>query len=120
MFELGCKWTGNGSTCVQLTDKSWLFVKYGEIMWWDYNYSNVKEVDLEYLKSLLNKKNTEETQKPDMIVSPKHYQLFPEFDLEIKDINKRILDNMKNQVLILHYMKLVGINNQCNILKDST
>jgi len=95
LFELGCKWTGNGSTCVQLTDKSWLFVKDGEIMWWDYNYSNVKEVDLEYLKSLLNKENTEETQKPDMIVSPKHYQLFPEFTLEIKDINKRILDNME-------------------------
>ena len=27
LFELGCKWIGNGSTCVQLTDKSWLFVK---------------------------------------------------------------------------------------------
>ena len=62
LFELGCKWIGNGSTCVQLTDKSWLFVKDGEIIRWDYNYSNVKEVDLEYLKSLLNKENTEETQ----------------------------------------------------------
>ena len=47
LFELGCKWTGNCSTCVQLTDKSWLFVKYGEIIGWDYNYSTVKEVDLD-------------------------------------------------------------------------
>ena len=39
--------------------------------------------------------DTEETQKTDMVVSPKHYQLFPEFNLEIKDINKRILDNME-------------------------
>ena len=95
LFELGCKWTGNGSTCVQLTDKSWLFVKDGEIMWWDYNYNNVKEVNLEYLNFLLNKEENEETQKPDMVVSPKHYQLFSEFNLEIKDINKRILDNME-------------------------
>ena len=96
LFELGCKWTGSGSTCVKLTYKSWLFVKDGEITWLDYNYSNVKEVDLEYLiKSLLNKEENKETQKLDMIVSPKHYQLFPEFNLEIKDINKRILDNME-------------------------
>jgi hypothetical protein len=46
LFELGCKWTGNGSTCVKLTYKSWLFVKDGEITWLDYNYNNVKEVDL--------------------------------------------------------------------------
>ena len=95
LFKLGYKWSGNDSTCVQLTDKSWLFTNEGEITWWDYNHNNSKEVDLEYLKSLLNKENTEETQKPDMIVSPKHYQLFPEFNLEIKDINKRILDNME-------------------------
>ena len=95
LFKLGYKWSGNASTCVQLTDKSWLFVDDGEITWWDYNYNNVKEVDLEYLKSLLNKEDTEETQKTDMVVSPKHYQLFPEFNLEIKDINKRILDNME-------------------------
>ena len=95
LFELGCKWTGNSSTCVKLTYKSWLFVKDGEITWLDYNYNNVKEVDLEYLKSLLNKEENKETQKLDMIVSPKHYQLFPEFNLEIKDINKRILDNME-------------------------
>ena len=95
LFELGCKWTGNGSTCVKLTYKSWLFVKDGEITWLDYNYNNVKEVDLKYLKSLLNKEENKETQKLDMIVSPKHYQLFPEFNLEIKDINKRILDNME-------------------------
>lgn len=31
----------------------------------------------------------------DMIKKPKHYQLFPEYNLEIKDINKRILDNMQ-------------------------
>lgn len=95
LFELGYKWAGDGLTCAQLTGKSWLFVKDGEIMWLDYNYNNVKEVNLEYLKSLLNKEENEETQKPDMIVSPKHYQLFPEFNLEIKDINKRILDNME-------------------------
>lgn len=95
LFELGCKWTGNGSTCAKLTYKSWLFVKDGEITWLDYNYNNVKEVDLEYLKSLLNKEENKETQKTDMVVSPKHYQLFPEFTLEIKDINKRILDNME-------------------------
>lgn len=95
LFKLGYKWTGNGSICVQLTDKSWLFVKDGEITWWDYNYNNVKEVNLEYLKSLLKKEENEETQKPDMVVSPKHYQLFPEFNLEVKDINKRILDNME-------------------------
>ena len=95
LFELGCKWTGNGSTCVKLTYKSWLFVKDGEITWLDYNYNNVKKVDLEYLKSLLNKEENKETQKLDMIVSPKHYQLFPEFNLEIKDINKRILDNIE-------------------------
>ena len=91
LFKLGYKWAGNDSTCVQLTDKSWLFADDGEITWLDYNYSNVKEVDLEYLKSLLNKEENKETQKLDMIVSPKHYQLFPEFNLEIKDINKRIL-----------------------------
>ena len=62
----------------------------------DYNYGNVKEVDLEYLRSLLNKENTEETQKPDMIVSPKHYQLFPEFDLEIKDILNLLLLHCRN------------------------
>ena len=95
LFKLGYKWSGNDSTCVQLTDKSWLFADDGEITWLDYNYNNVKEVDLEYIKSLLDKEDTEETQKPDMIVSPKHYQLFPEFNLEIKDINKRILDNME-------------------------
>ena len=95
LFKLGYKWSGNDSTCVQLTDKSWLFADNGEITWLDYNYNNVKEVDLEYLKSLLNKEDTEETQKTDMVVSPKHYQLFPEFNLEIKDINKRILDNME-------------------------
>lgn len=95
LFKLGYKWLCNDSTCVQLTDKFWLFADDGEITWLDYNYNNVKEVDLEYLKSLLNKKDTEETQKTDMVVSPKHYQLFPEFNLEIKDINKRILDNME-------------------------
>jgi len=96
LFKLGCKWSNIGKKSVMLTDKSWLFVKDdGEITWWDYNCSNVKEVDLEYLKSLLNKEDDEETQKLDMIVSPKHYQLFPEFNLEIKDINKRILDNME-------------------------
>ena len=95
LFKLGYKWSGNDSTCVQLTDKSWLFADDGEITWLDYNYNNVEEVDLEYLKSLLNKEDTEETQKTDMVVSPKHYQLFPEFNLEIKDINKRILDNME-------------------------
>ena len=31
----------------------------------------------------------------DMVNKPKHYQLFPEHNLEIKDINKRILDNME-------------------------
>lgn len=31
----------------------------------------------------------------DMVNKPKHYQLFPEYKLEIKDINKRILDNME-------------------------
>ena len=30
----------------------------------------------------------------DMVNKPKHYQLFPEYKLENKDINKRILDNM--------------------------
>ena len=95
LFKLGYKWSGNDSTCVQLTDKSWLFADDGEITWLDYNHNNVKEVDLEYIKSLLDKEDTEETQKTDMVVSPKHYQLFPEFNLEIKDINKRILDNME-------------------------
>lgn len=95
LFKLSYKWSGNDPTCVQLTDKSWLFADDGEITWLDYNYNNVKEVDLEYLKYLLNKEDTEETQKTDMVVSPKHYQLFPEFNLEIKDINKRILDNME-------------------------
>ena len=95
LFKLGCKWSDIEKTSVMLTDKSWLFVKDGEITWLDYNYNNVKKVDLEYLKSLLNKEENKETQKQDMIVSPKHYQLFPEFNLEIKDINKRILDNME-------------------------
>ena len=95
LFELGYKWANINTTNTQLTDKSWLFADNGEITWWDYNYNNVKEVDLEYLNYLLNKEDIEETQKTDMIVSPKHYQLFPEFNLEIKDINKRILDNME-------------------------
>ena len=94
LFKLGCKWV-DGETNVKSTDKSWLFADDGYISWCGYNSSNSKEVDLEYLESLLNKEDTEETQKPDMIVSPKHYQLFPEFNLEIKDINKRILDNME-------------------------
>jgi len=34
--------------------------------------------------------------KVDVVKSPKHYQLFPEFGLEIKDINKRLLDNMED------------------------
>ena len=95
LFKLGYTWSNIDTTNVQLTDKSWLFVNEDEITWWDYNDNNVKEVDLEYLKSLLNKEENKETQKQDMIVSPKHYQLFPEFNLEIKDINKRILDNME-------------------------
>ena len=94
LFKLGCKWV-DGETNVKSTDKSWLFADDGEITWWDYNHNNSKEVDLKYLKSLLNKEENKETQKLDMIVSPKHYQLFPEFNLEIKDINKRILDNME-------------------------
>ena len=48
LFKLGYKWSGNDSTCVQLTDKSWLFADNGEITWLDYNYNNVKEVDLEF------------------------------------------------------------------------
>ena len=32
----------------------------------------------------------------DMVNKPKHYQLFPEHNLEVKDINKRILDNMES------------------------
>ena len=31
----------------------------------------------------------------DMVKSPKHYKLFPEHNLEIKDVNKRILDNIE-------------------------
>lgn len=31
----------------------------------------------------------------DMVKNPKHYQLFEEFGLEIKDVNKRILDNIE-------------------------
>lgn len=34
--------------------------------------------------------NTEET-----VVSPSHYQVFPEFNIEVRDINKRILDNIE-------------------------
>lgn len=95
LFKLGCKWVG-GETNVKSTDAYWLFADDGYISGCGYNNSNSKEVDLEYLESLLNKEDTEETQKADMVVSPKHYQLFPEFNLEIKDINKRILDNMED------------------------
>jgi hypothetical protein len=31
----------------------------------------------------------------DMVNLPKHYQLFPEYNLEVKDINKRLLDNIE-------------------------
>lgn len=95
LFKLGCVWFGDKEPIVQITDVPWIFVDNTEFTWSSSNTHDLKEVDLEYLKSLLNKEDTEETQKPDMIVSPKHYQLFPEFNLEIKDINKRILDNME-------------------------
>lgn len=31
----------------------------------------------------------------DMVKKPNHYQLFPEYGLEVKDINKRLLDNIE-------------------------
>lgn len=95
LFELGYKWLGDKEARIQLTTAPWIYVGHSEITWDSSNTHDVKEVDLEYLKSLLNKEENKETQKQDMIVSPKHYQLFPEFNLEIKDINKRILDNME-------------------------
>lgn len=58
---------------------------------WQDQMERFPDCDLTALIAVMPK----ETQKPDMIVSPKHYQLFPEFNLEIKDINKRILDNME-------------------------
>jgi len=32
----------------------------------------------------------------DMVKNPNHYQLFPEYDLEVKDINKRLLDKIED------------------------
>lgn len=29
------------------------------------------------------------------VTKPKHYQIFPEFDIEVKDINERLLDNIQ-------------------------
>lgn len=29
------------------------------------------------------------------VTKPKHYQIFPEFDIQVKDINERILDNIQ-------------------------
>ena len=95
LFKLGYKWLGDYEARIQLTTEPWIYVGHSGITLDSSNTHDVKEVDLEYLKYLLNKEDTEETQKPDMVVSPKHYQLFPEFNLEIKDINKRILDNME-------------------------
>lgn len=30
------------------------------------------------------------------VLSPSHYQLFPEFDLEVKDVNKRLLGKIED------------------------
>lgn len=38
----------------------------------------------------------EDSGEYDVVKSPKHYQLFPEYSLEIKDVNKRILDNIQS------------------------
>lgn len=54
-------------------------------------FHKYEQEEIERIRELPDDENLEN----DMVKSPKHYQLFPEHDLEIKDVNKRILDNIE-------------------------
>ena len=58
----------------------------------DFNrYAWDEQEEIERIRSLPDDENLVN----DVVKSPKHYRLFEEFGLEIKDVNKRILDNIE-------------------------